>query len=563
MVRYKENDLSSYTDNPLGLLPSRFIVNSKNNWNITGIFVCILRLYAYYPVWLLLNNTSNDWYLNNAPFFIVYSLIFGMLNYTLYILISFGDPGYLKSCPSTKLKPVDKIRDPLKLKFNLELRNLRKSKNEINRNDTDNVFGSSEDEKDEELDEFDLEAGSINNLQTINESINNSSFEILNDRSLVDGICDSYTNDLNSSNGILRLGSSTTSFPLLNTSNLIKSPIRIDKSTANLSLVMESAPGQFLNSIGISQFSLNSNEILDNLLNNNDSECCKLSIDLLDSDNKSPESNFINGGNLNEEGSVFRLNYQDMDQKTPKLDKLTHPVSNLNSNSLSFPLSPCSSDGIDLLPRREIGSTNLKNSCFQSNDGYFVFKEGKMYQNGVRLRFCDYCRMYQPLRTKHCTSCERCIRTHDHHCPWLGVCIGEYNRCKFWWLSLVQFPECIWVLYCISTCLFKADLNGSRPTIFDICSMIFIAGNALFIAFLSLLLVVYHLFLAYNNLTTWENLAWNKISYLKPFPDTQNSPFSKGHIYNMAIFCIPYYVDDLIIGEEGEIIWERRPPNGI
>ncbi|KAL5367217.1 DHHC family palmitoyl transferase [Cryptosporidium parvum] len=562
MVRYKENDLSSYTDNPLGLLPSRFIVNSKNNWNITGIFVCILRLYAYYPVWLLLNNTSNDWYINNAPFLIVYSLIFGMLNYTLYILISFGDPGYLKSCPSTKLKPVDKIRDPLKLKFNLELRNLKRGTNEKKISNSD-IFGSSDEERDEEFDEFDLEAGSINNLQTINESINNSSFEILDDKSLADSRCDSNTNDLNLSNSILRLGSGTTSFPLLNTSNLIKSPIRIDKSTASLSLVMESAPGQLLNSIGVSQFSLNNNRILDNLLSNNSSECCKLSIDLIDGDNKSPECSFIDGGNLNEEGSTFKLNFNDMDQKTPKLEQLTHPVSNLNSNSLSFPLSPCSSDGIDLLPRREMSGNSLKNSCFQSNDGYFVFKEGKMYQNGVRLRFCDYCRMYQPLRTKHCTSCERCIRTHDHHCPWLGVCIGEYNRCKFWWLSLVQFPECIWILYCISICLFKADLNGSRLTIFDICSMIFIAGNALFIAFLSLLLVIYHLFLAYNNLTTWENLAWNKISYLKPFPDTQNSPFSKGHIYNMAIFCIPYYVDDLIIGEEGEIIWERKPPSRI
>lgn len=559
MVIYKENDLSSYTDNPLGLLPSRFIVNSRNNWNITGIFICILRLYAYYPVWLLLNNTSNDWYIDHAPFFIVYSLIFGMLNYTLYALISFGDPGYLKSCPSAKLRPVDKIRDPLKLKFNLELRNLKKDKNGMNKNDTD-VFGSSDDENNEEMDEFDLESGSINHLQAVNQSINDSSFEILDDKSLVDVGCDSFSNELNFSNSILKLGNGTTSFPLLSTSNLIKSPIRIDKSTASLSLVMESAPGQFLHSIGVSQFSLNNNRILDNIFNNNESECCKLSRDLLD-DGRSPKCIFMNSGSSNRDESTFRLNLQDIDQKTPKADKLTHPISNLNSNSLSFPLSPCSSDGVDALPRRETSGTNLKNSCFQSNDGYFVFKEGKMYQNGVRLRFCDYCRMYQPLRTKHCTSCERCIRTHDHHCPWLGVCIGEYNRCKFWWLSLVQFPECIWILYCILVCLFKADLTGNHPTVFDVCSMIFIAGNALFIAFLSLLLVVYHLFLAYNNLTTWENLAWNKISYLKPFPDTQNSPFSKGHIYNMAIFCIPYYVDDLIIGEEGEIIWERKPPN--
>ncbi|KAJ1606511.1 DHHC family palmitoyl transferase [Cryptosporidium canis] len=556
MVRYKENELSSYTDNPLGLLPSRFIVNSKSNWNVTGIFVCVLRLYAYYPVWLLVNNTSSDWYVKNAPFFIVYSLIFGLLNYTLYILISFGDPGYLRTCPSTKLKPVDKIRDPLKLKFNLELKSLSKNKSRVSRIHTDDVFGSSDDDKDEEFEKFDLEAGQADGRDTANETVNNSSFEILEEKSINDDGCDPFSNDLSFSNGILGLGGGTTSFPLLNTSSLMKSPIRIDKSTASLSLVMESAPGQLLQSIGVPNFSLNSNRILDTLLNN-EPESCRSSNDLLFTD-KPPECSFIDVGILGRDRQALRL---DIEHSSPKDSKLSHPKSRPNSNNLSFPLSPCSSDGIDLLPRRDLSGNSLKNSCFQSDDGYFVFKEGKMYQNGVRLRFCDYCRMYQPLRTKHCTACERCIRTHDHHCPWLGVCIGEYNRCKFWWLSLVQFPECIWILYCIFTCFFKADLSNGRPTIFDTCSMIFIAGNALFIAFLSLLLVIYHIFLAYNNLTTWENLAWNKISYLKPFPDTQNSPFSKGHLYNMAIFCIPYYVDDLIIGQEGEIIWERRPPN--
>lgn len=559
MVRYKENELSSYTDNPLGLLPSRFIVNSKNSWNVTGIFVCILRLYAYYPVWLLLNSTSNDWYVNNAPFFILYSLIFGMLNYTLYILISFGDPGYLKACPSEKLKPVDKIRDPLKLKCSLELRSLNKDRNGMSKaHASGDVFGSS----DEEFERFDVELGiSTNNLEETCGPDNNSSFEILYDKPINGGGCDSFSNEQNFSNGILRLGGGTTSFPLLNTGNLMKSPIRIDKSTASLSLVMESAPGQFLYSIGVPNFSLNNNRVLNTLLS--EPECYKSSSNLLDA-SKLPECSFIDIGMLKgEERQGLGQDIRDTEHKLSKTNQLSHPKSTQNSNNLSFPLSPCSSDGIDLLPRRELSDTNLKNSCFQSNDGYFVFKEGKMYQNGVRLRFCDYCRMYQPLRTKHCTSCERCIRTHDHHCPWLGVCIGEYNRCKFWWLSLVQFPECIWILYCIFICLFKADLSGSRPTIFDICSMIFIAGNALFIAFLSLLLVIYHLFLAYNNLTTWENLAWNKISYLKPFPDTQNSPFSKGHIYNMAIFCIPCYVDDLIIGDEGEIIWERMSPHNV
>ena len=42
----------------------------------------------------------------------------------------------------------------------------------------------------------------------------------------------------------------------------------------------------------------------------------------------------------------------------------------------------------------------------------------------MELRFCKRCRLQQPLRTKHCYDCGRCVRTHDHHCPWVGSCVG-------------------------------------------------------------------------------------------------------------------------------------------
>ncbi len=46
----------------------------------------------------------------------------------------------------------------------------------------------------------------------------------------------------------------------------------------------------------------------------------------------------------------------------------------------------------------------------------------------LALRWCNYCEIYQPIRSKHCRDCGRCVRTHDHHCPWIGTCVGERNR---------------------------------------------------------------------------------------------------------------------------------------
>ncbi len=35
-------------------------------------------------------------------------------------------------------------------------------------------------------------------------------------------------------------------------------------------------------------------------------------------------------------------------------------------------------------------------------------------------RYCTTCGFDQPLRTKHCRDCDKCVAQYDHHCPWLG-----------------------------------------------------------------------------------------------------------------------------------------------
>lgn len=62
------------------------------------------------------------------------------------------------------------------------------------------------------------------------------------------------------------------------------------------------------------------------------------------------------------------------------------------------------------------------------------------------IRYCTICRVDQPIRTKHCKECGRCIATHDHHCPWLGVCIGEKNKKTFYVYLIFQFFHILWAL---------------------------------------------------------------------------------------------------------------------
>lgn len=47
------------------------------------------------------------------------------------------------------------------------------------------------------------------------------------------------------------------------------------------------------------------------------------------------------------------------------------------------------------------------------------------------LQFCTFCDGYKPPRAHHCRRCNRCCMKMDHHCIWLGKCVGFRNQASF------------------------------------------------------------------------------------------------------------------------------------
>lgn len=52
----------------------------------------------------------------------------------------------------------------------------------------------------------------------------------------------------------------------------------------------------------------------------------------------------------------------------------------------------------------------------------------------------------KPKRSKHCEVCDSCVKVYDHHCPWVGNCIGA-NNYKYFFVFLLSIE--LFVLFTI------------------------------------------------------------------------------------------------------------------
>ncbi|KAJ8490538.1 hypothetical protein OPV22_012259 [Ensete ventricosum] len=185
--------------------------------------------------------------------------------------------------------------------------------------------------------------------------------------------------------------------------------------------------------------------------------------------------------------------------------------------------------------QRQITTRNKNPSpSTQINSSVWLRQVMDLYPPGFSSRTwtCSYCHIIQPPRSKHCHDCDKCVLQFDHHCAWLGTCIGKKNHCRFWWYIFEETILCIWTgaLY-IDLLVSKAMKVWWK----DLIAIILIVILVFCLIFLVLLLL-FHSYLALTNQTTHEIMRRRRILYLRGFPSKVH-PFSKGIYRNLIEFC--------------------------
>ncbi|KAL8493600.1 hypothetical protein ACS0TY_024687 [Phlomoides rotata] len=175
----------------------------------------------------------------------------------------------------------------------------------------------------------------------------------------------------------------------------------------------------------------------------------------------------------------------------------------------------------------------------------------------VKVKYCDTCMLYRPPRSSHCSICNNCVQKFDHHCPWVGQCIGIRNYRFFYMFISTSTLLCVYIFVISWYNIFHRKSTVLKAMASDYLSVILIVYCFITFWFVGGL-SVFHFYLISTNQTTYENFRYRY--------DKKVNPYNRGMLNNFKeVFLsrIPPSMNDFraIVDEDEVMVMELEPTN--
>ena len=159
----------------------------------------------------------------------------------------------------------------------------------------------------------------------------------------------------------------------------------------------------------------------------------------------------------------------------------------------------------------------------------------------MNLNYCYTCFHFRPPRTSHCAECDNCVENFDHHCLWMGTCVGKRNYKYFYFVIFLTTLCSIFQLFSSGGYIlyhFKQKDFKTAQSKYIVITLVFVAFfNIMFIIFFLAKLFYIHTWLLTRGLTFYEYIRKKYLVTLKIRPYSRTICTN---IYNKIFRKIPH-----------------------